>query len=71
MYHCDHRVSSTTSSHFPDWSKLATLKIWTAAAGRILSSLSTDNSSIPTLANFNRLDKVNFELFGVIFVTFT
>ena len=71
MYHCDHRISSTTSSHFPDWSKLATLKIWTDAAGRILFSLSADNSSIPTLSNFNRLHKVNFELFGVIFVTFT
>ena len=44
---------------FPDWSKLATLKIWTDAAGQILFSLSAGNATMPTLASFNRFHKVS------------
>ena len=44
---------------FPDWSKLATLKIWTDAAGQILFSLSAGSATMPTLASFNRFHKVS------------
>ena len=65
----DWNICATTTTQgieyyiFPDWSKLATLKIWTDAAGQILFSLSAGNATMPTLASFNRFHKVSLKLF--------
>ena len=50
----------------PDWSKLGEIEVWYYAAAQILFSLGNGNSTMPTMASYNRFHKnIIFDVFFV------